>query len=173
MSLTLRESLAASPLPRLEARMLLQRVLGVSRTWLIAHDTDALPETSVQAFLSLQTRREQGEPVAYLLGEREFMGHRFLVGPGVLIPRPETELLVEQAQAALSHSSSPRVLDLGTGSGAIAVSIALALPTARVTATDASAQALAQARLNADKLGACVAFYQGDWYQALPPDAEP
>lgn len=170
---TVKELLAASPLPRLEARMLLQHALGVSRTWLISHDTDAVPEAQVEAFLGLQTRREQGEPVAYLLGEREFMGHRFQVGPGVLIPRPETELLVEQAQAALSHAKAPRVLDLGTGSGAIAVSIALAMPEAYVTATDASPQALALAQQNAASLGARVAFRQGDWYQALPADAGP
>ena len=170
---TVKELLAASPLPRLEARMLLQHALGVSRTWLISHDTDAVPEAQVEAFLGLQTRREQGEPVAYLLGEREFMGHRFQVGPGVLIPRPETELLVEQVQAALSHAKAPRVLDLGTGSGAIAVSIALAMPEAYVTATDASPQALALAQQNAASLGARVAFRQGDWYQALPADAGP
>lgn len=170
---TVKELLAASPLPRLEARMLLQHALGVSRTWLISHDTDAVPEAQVEAFLGLQTRREQGEPVAYLLGEREFMGHRFQVGPGVLIPRPETELLVEQVQAALSHAKASRVLDLGTGSGAIAISIALALPEACVTATDASPQALALAQRNAASLGARVAFRQGDWYQALPADAGP
>ena len=167
-----KQLLAASPLPRLEARMLLQHALGVSRTWLISHDTDALPEAAVQAFLNLQTRRQQGEPVAYLLGEREFMGHCFQVGPGVLIPRPETELLVEQAQAVLGQAKAPRVLDMGTGSGAIAVSIALAVPNASVTATDASPQALAQAQQNAQALGAPVTFHQGDWYQALPAHTE-
>ncbi len=172
---TVKDLLAASPLPRLEARMLLQHVLQVPRAWLIAHDTETLPDTSVQAFERLQERRGQGEPMAYLLGEREFMGHGFRVAPGVLIPRPETELLVEQALALIDAAgvSSPRVLDLGTGSGAIAVSIALARPGVQVAATDASPRALAVARRNAADLGARVAFHEGDWYQALPADAGP
>lgn len=172
---TVKELLAASPLPRLEARMFLQQALGVSRAWLITHDTDALPQAAVQAFLEMQRRREQGEPVAYLLGEREFMGHGFQVGPGVLIPRPETELLVEQALAVIdaAASAAPRVLDMGTGSGAIAVSIALARPQAAVTATDASAEALSLAQSNALSLGARVAFHQGDWYRALPERTTP
>jgi release factor glutamine methyltransferase len=170
---TVKQLLAASPLPRLEARLLLQRALGVPRAWLIAHDGDELPSASTEAFLRLQSRRVQGEPVAYLLGEREFMGHVFQVGPGVLIPRPETELLVEQALKVLETpaGAAPRVLDLGTGSGAVAISIALARPDAQVTATDASAQALDIARQNAAALGARVAFHQGDWFQALPPQA--
>lgn len=172
---TVKALLAASPLPRLEAQMLLQHVLQVARAWLIAHDTDELPAAQVQAFLQWQQRRVDGEPMAYLLGEREFMGHGFQVGPGVLIPRPETEVLVEQALAVLAAQSSrqPKVLDLGTGSGAIAVSVALACPQAEVTAGDASAAALAIATANAARLGARVQFRQGDWYQALPADAGP
>lgn len=172
---TVKQLLAQTALPRLEARMLLQQVLGVSRAWLITHDTDALSEAALQAFAQLQARRLLGEPMAYLLGEREFMGYGFLVGPDVLIPRPETELLVEQALAVLDagECAAPRVLDMGTGSGAIAVSIALARPQARVMATDASAQALALAQRNAEHLGARVAFHQGDWYQAVPAQAGP
>ncbi|MCB5363740.1 peptide chain release factor N(5)-glutamine methyltransferase [Pusillimonas sp. CC-YST705] len=167
---TVKALLEASPLPRLESRMLLQQALGVSRAWLVAHDTDELPEAAVQAYLQAQAQREQGEPIAYLLGEREFMGHAFQVGPGVLIPRPETELLVEQALTVLDELAhpAPRVLDLGTGSGAIAISIALARPDAVVVATDASSEALGLAQRNAQALGARVVFYQGDWYGAVP-----
>src|SRR5690606_11401200 len=92
---TARSLLACSKLPRNEARILLAHVLQVSRTWLIAHDQDALPADPVQRFLHLSQRRQAGEPIAYLVGFREFMGHRFKVTPSVLIPRPETELVVE------------------------------------------------------------------------------
>jgi len=178
---TIKTLLAASPLPRLEAHLLLQHVLHVPRAWLIAHDTDTLPPAKIQEFLHWQDRRIQGEPIAYLLGTREFMGHEFHVAAGVLIPRPETELLVEQAITAiktihplthprLPNSRPPRILDLGTGSGAIAISLALALPHAKITATDASPQALHIAAGNAARLNAAVTFHQGHWYDALPPD---
>ncbi|VFR43894.1 Protein-N(5)-glutamine methyltransferase PrmC, methylates polypeptide chain release factors RF1 and RF2 [plant metagenome] len=166
---TVRGLMADCGLPRLEARMLLERVLDKPRAWLLAHDTDPLAPAAVAAFQALCARRLAGEPMAYLLGEREFMGHVYAVAPGVLIPRPETELLVETALECLSGRQAPRVLDLGTGSGAIAVAIALARPDAHVTATDASPEALAQAHANAQRLGAprvrCLA---GDWYAALP-----
>jgi len=168
--------LASSPLPRLEVHMLLEHVLGVPRTWLIAHDTDALTPAQTRDFLHRQARRLAGEPMAYLLGKREFMGHSFHVAPGVLIPRPETELLVEHALTVLAATQSPpplRVLDLGTGSGAIAISLALARPDISVTATDASPQALAIAADNAARLGANVTFHQGDWYAALPVGTPP
>jgi len=176
---TIKTLLATSPLPRLEAHLLLQHVLHVPRAWLIAHDTDALPAAAIEEFLRWQNRRLQGEPIAYLLGVREFMGHEFHVAPGVLIPRPETELLVEQAIKVIktSHPPSnpkpPRILDLGTGSGAIAISLARALPPAHITATDASPQALHIAAGNAARLNAAVTFYQGHWYHALPPDTAP
>lgn len=166
-----RQLLAAGGLSTLEGRLLLGQVLGVSRTWLIAHDTDLVASAPAAAFLGLAARRRAGEPIAYLLGEREFMGHRFEVGPDVLIPRPETELLVETALAVLTALTAPRVLDLGTGSGAIAVSLALARPDAQITATDASTGALAVARRNAARLGARLTLAQGDWYEALGPEA--
>lgn len=166
-----RQLLASGGLPTLEGRLLLGQVLGVSRTWLIAHDTDAVAPVPAAAFLGLAARRRAGEPIAYLLGEREFMGHRFEVGPDVLIPRPETELLVETALVVMSGLATPRVLDLGTGSGAIAVSLALARPDAQITATDASAGALAVARRNAARLGARLSIAQGDWFEALEADA--
>ncbi|MPS27090.1 MAG: peptide chain release factor N(5)-glutamine methyltransferase [Alcaligenaceae bacterium] len=164
---TARELIAGCGLPLLEARMLLERALGVGRAWLIAHDDESLPGDQITVFLDWARRRCDGEPMAYLLGEREFMGHDFQVSPAVLIPRPETELLVETALAHLRGKSSPRVLDLGTGSGAIAVSIALARPDAAVDATDLSPDALAVAAANATRLGAAVTFRPGDWYGAL------
>lgn len=154
--------------------MLLEHVLGVNRAWLIAHDTDPLAETAVARFRQLAVRRQAGEPMAYLIGEREFMGHSFEVSPAVLIPRPETELLVETALAHLSGTPAPAVLDLGTGSGAIAISIALARPDASLTATDLSAAALALSASNASRLGARVIFLAGSWFEALndaAPDA--
>lgn len=160
-------------LPRLEARMLLEHVLQRPRAWLLAHDTDILPESAVAQFSALVHRRQAGEPMAYLVGHREFMGHRFAVGPGVLIPRPDTELLVDTALAHIrTHGESGRVcqvLDMGCGSGAIAISVALACGLqARVTALDNSAAALAIASDNATALGADVRFLAGDWFAGLP-----
>ena len=168
-----RDLLRASPLPRLEAQMLLQDVLGVSRAWLVAHDTDPLASEAAQRFLHLQEQRLRGRPMAYLLGRREFFGHVFNVTPQVLIPRPETELLVETAVAALSsrQAGRPRMLDLVTGSGAIAISVALARPDAMVAATDLSAEALRVAAGNAASLGAQVEFLRGNWYDALDGQA--
>jgi len=167
MPRTIRASLQASPLPRFEAQLLWQHVLKCPRSWLIAHDTDVLPEADVASFLQLQQRRHDGEPVAYLLGQREFMGHVFRVSPAVLIPRPETEHLVEHALAEAASGKVRRVLDMGTGSGAIAVSIALANSALEVVATDFSHDALALAQENARHLSANVRFLQGDWYDAV------
>ena len=149
--------------------MLWQHVLQVPRSWLIAHDDEPIAPEHVQAYRQLEARRLAGEPMAYLLGLREFMGHEFHVSPAVLIPRPETELLVATAVGLLRETPAAQVLDLGTGSGAIPVSIALACPQAEVVATDLSADALAIARKNAQVLGARVEFHEGSWYQALPP----
>lgn len=164
---TLKAAFARSPLPRLEQTMLWEYVLDVPRSWLIGHDTDVLPAEAVARYQALEARRLAGEPMAYIIGNREFMGHAFTVGPGVLIPRPETETLVEQALHILAGMDHPRVLDLGTGSGAVAVSIALARPDAMVVATDFSAEALHIATQNAHKLCAKVEFYQGSWYDAI------
>lgn len=156
-------------LPRLEVRMLLEHVLDKPRVWLLAHDMDPIEPWQAQQFQVLVTRRLAGEPMAYLVGHREFMGRDFAVTPEVLIPRPDTELLVETALAWLARHPEAAVLDLGTGSGVIAVSISLAMPNATVTATDASATALQMAVRNASRLGARVDFAQGSWYGALPP----
>ncbi|OZI42675.1 peptide chain release factor N(5)-glutamine methyltransferase [Bordetella genomosp. 5] len=167
----IKDLLADPRLPRLEARMLAERALGRTRAWMIAHDTDALTAAQHEAYQALAARRIAGEPMAYVLGEREFMGHVFAVSPAVLIPRPDTELLVETALAFLRERPRARVVDLGTGSGAIAVSVALGAPEADVRATDLSADALAVAGANAARLDARVTFHQGSWYQALPADA--
>jgi release factor glutamine methyltransferase len=165
-----KDILFASGLPRLEARMLLEHVLDKPRAWILAHDTDPLPPEAVRAYTVLAARRSAGEPMAYLLGQREFMGHAFTVGPDVLIPRPETELLVEAALEWLAGFESLAVLDMGTGSGAIAISIALARPDVAVLATDRSLQALKVAAGNATRLDAKLHFAAGSWYEALDAD---
>lgn len=156
-------------LPRLEVRMLLEHVLDKPRAWLLAHDTDAVAPETAAAYEALAQRRLAGEPMAYLIGRREFMGHLFRVTPDVLIPRPDTEVLVETALHCIDGVTGPMVLDLGTGSGAIAVSIALARRDARVMASDVSAAALAVAAANAWDLAAAVRFVEGSWYEAVPP----
>lgn len=167
--------LRASPLPALEARVLLMHVLGWRRTQLITRGDEALEAAQIDAYRALEARRLKGEPVAQLVGAREFYGLDFEVTPDVLIPRPETELLVETALAAIEGLTAPRVLDLGTGSGAIAVAIASARPDARVWAVDRSEAALAIAARNAERLlderrpGGALAFVAGSWYDALDP----
>ncbi|OYY95220.1 MAG: protein-(glutamine-N5) methyltransferase, release factor-specific [Hydrogenophilales bacterium 28-61-23] len=153
---------------RIEARALLAHALKVDHAWLIAHDRDTPAPALRHAIESLIVRRAGGEPVAYIIGEREFFGLNFVVGPAVLIPRPDTELLVEAALQRLPEHPSCRILDLGTGSGAIAIALARRCPSAEVVAVDVSADALAIAQANARRLGAanlhCMA---GDWYAGL------
>lgn len=153
---------------RLEAELLLAHALGKPRAWLYAHAGDAVDDAAQAAFAALLARRLAGEPVAYLVGARGFWSLELEVTPATLIPRPETELLVELALARLPADAKTRVADLGTGSGAIALAIARERPRADVLATDASAEALAVARRNAQRLGSAnVAFAQGDWCNAL------
>lgn len=156
--------LAASQLPAREARALLAHALGVRREWLIAHPEAEVSEPQRAAFAALAARRARGEPLAYLLGAQEFYGREFAVSPAVLIPRPETELLVDAALDALRGVVAPRVLDLGTGSGCIAITLALERADAAVTAVDRSPAALAVARANAARLGARVTLVESDWY---------
>ena len=168
---TVRAALAQSGLVPVDAQVLLAHALGVNRAWLIAHAADPLPAASAAAFLALAKRRRDGEPVAYLTGVREFWGLPLAVTPAVLIPRPETETLVELALARLPPDRPVSVLDLGTGSGAVALAIARERPQARVLATDVSPDALAVAEGNARRLGlANVAFLRSDWYAAVPAD---
>lgn len=167
MTTTVAELLATSRLPLFEARALLAHRLRVPRERLIAHPDDAVGRDEVAAFGDLVRRRASGEPLAYLLGEKEFYGRSFRVTPDVLVPRPETELLVDLALARMRGLMRPRVLDLGTGSGCIAVTLALECPAAMVTAVEAWPAALEVAEDNARRLGATVEFHAGDWYQAL------
>ena len=152
---------------RLEARVLAAFAWDVAPAWLIAHDTDPLTEAQTAQFEALLARRLSGEPVAYLTGTREFYGRSFQVSPDVLIPRPDTELLVELALARMPPGQAVKVLDLGTGSGCIAITLALERPLAQVTAVDRSAAALAIARHNADMLNARVEFLNSDWFAVL------
>lgn len=152
---------------RLEARVLSACAWNVAPAWLIAHATDPLDTSARTRFEALLVRRLAGEPVAYLTGRREFYGRTFEVGPAVLIPRPETEHLVELALERLPPGEAASVLDLGTGSGCIAITLALEQPLARVTAVDRSSAALAVARRNADILNATVEFLDSDWFAAL------
>ena len=167
--LTVRAALAQSGLVPVDAQVLLAHVLGVNRAWLIAHAADPLDGVGADAFMALAQRRRDGEPVAYLTGTREFWGLSLAVTPAVLIPRPETETLVEVALARLPAGRPIEVLDLGTGSGAVALAIAHERALARMTATDFSPDALAVAEGNARRLGlANVTFLRSDWYDAVP-----
>lgn len=166
------EGLAASAGDADEARrdsqVILGHVLGVSRAWLSAHRDDILAAPVAAQFDALLAQRQAGIPVAYVVGTREFYGRQFRVTSDVLIPRPETEMLVEEALAHLPLSAPRSVLDLGTGSGCIAVTIACERPTVKVIAVDASVTALEVARDNAGTLGASVEFIESDWFARLP-----
>ena len=167
-SLTVKACLGRKRLPRLETGLLLAHLLGQPREWLLAHDDHVLSSAQASEFFVLENRRCQGEPIAYLVGQREFMSHCFAVSPDVLIPRPDTELLVEMALASIANKVAPTVLDLGTGSGIIAISIAKARPDAKVMATDSSARALAVARANAERLNTAVQMVLGTWFDPIP-----
>lgn len=165
------DALLSAARPRSEpgdAELLLAHMLGRPRSWLYAHGNDELAADEVARFEALLARRIAGEPVAYLLGTRGFWRFDLQVGPATLIPRPETELLVELALARLPTDRVARIADLGTGSGAIALALAYERPRARVVATDASADALAIARGNAAALALDnIEFRHGDWFAPL------
>ncbi len=162
---TVGEALAKSWLAPIDAQVLLAHVVGRERSWLVAHRDDALTRAEADAFAALVARRRAGEPVAYLVGQREFWGLMLTVTPAVLVPRPETETLVELVLDRLPDDRPVRVLDLGTGSGAIALAIASERSRAEVVAVDVSTAALAVARGNADALGLRhVTFRESDWY---------
>lgn len=154
---------------RLDAQLLLAHRLGRPRAWLIAHDDEALDAADAAAFDAAVVRRAAGEPLAYLVGSREFHGLDLQVDPRVLVPRPDTEVLVEWALELLGDLDvpAPRVVDLGTGSGAIALAVRHACPAARVTATDVSAGSLEVARANAERLALPVEFVHGPWWAPL------
>lgn len=157
-----------SPSPRLDAEILLGHVLAKPRTFLRGWPEAVLSDAHRAAFEDLIARRRAGTPIAYLTGVREFWSREFIVTPDVLIPRPETELLVELALEQLSDKPGATVLDLATGSGAIAVTLALEDAAAEVYASDVSAAALAIARRNAERHGARVRFLESDWFAGFP-----
>ncbi len=164
---------AVSDTGRLDAELLLAHVLGISRTRLLASLPDLLPVESADAFWTLIARRTDLEPVAYLVGEREFYGLRLRVDPRVLVPRPETEVLVARALEIMAGDPKQdgwRVADIGTGSGAIAVAVAANAPEAHVFAVDLSCSALDVARLNVERygLGDKISLLHGDGLKPLP-----
>lgn len=170
--LTLKAALeeATAAIGRVDAQVLVAHHLAVNRAYLVANPMRVLTESEDARIDLAVARRAMGHPVAYLVGKREFYSRDFAVGPGVLIPRPETEVLVEVALAKLRGvDGAPRILDLGTGSGAIAVTLACERPAAHVTATDTSDEALAIARDNARALGcaARVELLHGRWYEPV------
>jgi release factor glutamine methyltransferase len=156
---------------RLDAQLLLARAMQQTRAWLIANDDAALTERQAADYADALQRRADGEPLAYITGEKEFHGLTLSVNDKVLVPRPDTETLVEWALAVLdgplSDRSAPRVVDLGTGSGAIALALKHRCARAEVDAVDTSADALAVARHNADRLQLDVRLQRSDWWDAL------
>ena len=153
---------------RLDTLMLLADTLARSRTWLLAHDDTLLSTDQGTRLRARLARRASGEPLAYLLGEKEFHGLVLQVDSNVLVPRPDTEVLVDWALELLSGAPHQNLVDLGTGSGAIALAVKQAQPIATVTATDVSPAALGVARANARRLGLDVEFIEGSWWLAVP-----
>jgi release factor glutamine methyltransferase len=164
--MTLFEALTAArqKINRLDARLLLQHATGCSHSDLLARPETPVATAAGQQFMAWVERRAAGEPLAYLVGEAEFRGRVYQVSPAVLIPRPETEVLIDLALEKLRGLAAPRVLDLGTGSGIVAISLALECPAAQVVAVDLSPSAILVARDNASRLGAAIDFRVGDWF---------
>ncbi len=171
--MTLAQALAratALGLARLDAQLLLLHASGRrqdERAWLLAHDQDALSDAQTQAYEALCTRRLGGEPLAYLVGEKEFFGLMLAVDDRVLVPRPDTETLVEWALQVLASREAPTVIDLGTGSGAIALALKHQRADARIEAVDRSEAALAVARANGERLGLAVTWRSGHWLEGV------
>lgn len=166
---TVAAALAAArrKLPANEARLLLGSTLNRSSAWVLANDDATLAEDQLLQYAAWVARRAGGEPIAYLLGRREFYGREFIVSPAVLIPRPDTELLVELALEQCASRRTTRILDLGTGSGCLAVTLALEIPGAEVVAVDVSPEALDIAQRNAEALGAEIGLRQGSWFAGM------
>lgn len=154
--------------PRLDAELLLTQALDVPRSYLFTYPEDTLDAAASERFFSAVSRREEGEPLAYIHGEKEFWSLSLMVSPDTLVPRPETETLVSEALAAIPHNEHCDVLDLGTGSGAIALAIASERPMAEIVATDLSEAALAIAIENARQLDFInITFLSGDWIEPV------
>ena len=158
----------ASESPRLDAELLLAKALDVPRSYLFAHADEEMDPAAAKRFQSAVARRADGIPLAYITGEKEFWSMTLMVSPATLVPRPETEILVEQALMRIPGTAQFRVLDLGTGSGAIALAIAKERPLCDVVATDSSADALGVAQLNArENAIPNVEFVQGSWIEPV------
>lgn len=166
--MTIDSWISQSALPRLEARMLLQFVLGLSRAQLITKGQNAISDEMLMSLNQLAKQRLAGHPMAYLLGEREFYGRVFLVNEHVLIPRPETEILVDTVLNKVNEHQFNSIWDLGTGSGIIACTLALENQALDIHASDVSQNALIVAQKNAADLGANVKFHFGSWYDVSP-----
>jgi release factor glutamine methyltransferase len=171
---TIQELLKKSTLDKVDAKALLAHLIQKHLNWpksaLISRDSDALPKALLEEWVALEQQRAEGHPVAYLIGKKEFFNIELKVAPGVLIPRPETELLVELAISFIQSSGKklPKILDLGTGSGAIGLALAKNLPNAQVTCVDVSAEALKIAQENAHLLNLnSVKFIQSNWFDDL------
>lgn len=158
---------AAGRVPRSEARLLLAAVICKPKEFLITHPEYTFSDAQTSLFASYLERAQTGEPIPYIVGTQEFWGRPFHVTPATLIPRPDTETLIEEALAFLKDLEAPRVLDLGTGSGCIAVTLALECPKAQVWACDKSSSALSVAQANARALGASVMFVESNWFSAF------
>ena len=154
---------------RIEIRTLLCHALGnVNHAWLIAHGDDPVTDTQRQSFENLLARRIAGEPIAYILGQREFFGREYKVSPATLIPRPDTEILIETALKKIPDNQPCRILDLGTGTGAIGITLALERPHSEVVIVDFSDEALAVAKENIRQLAASnVTALHSHWYSAV------
>lgn len=167
MAATIRQALQHPSLPLAETQMLLGHLIGCNRAWLITHEQDLLPTEIEPLYLELLNRRQHGEPMAYLVGQRPFFEQDLLVGLGVLIPRPETELLVEAALARCPAQPA-RILDLGTGSGCIAIALGHRRPDCTIIAVEKSSAALAYAAKNcAAQAAHNVMLSQGHWFSGL------
>lgn len=166
---TLGEALAFArvKIDRLDARLLLEHATGCTHADLLARPETPVIGPAYEQFAEWVVRRAAGQPLAYLVGEAEFRGRVFQVSPAVLIPRPETEVLIEMALEKMRALAAPKVVDLGTGSGIVAISLALECPQASIATVDLSQEAIAVARNNAGRLGAKVDFFQGDWFVPL------
>ena len=173
MMMTVAQALVQSGLVPVDAQVLLAYVVGNTRAWLTAHADESLTPNESARFFSLARRRRVGEPIAYLTGVREFWGLSLLVTQNVMIPRPETETLVERALARLVPDRASHVLDLGTGSGAIALALARERPRTQIVATDVNGAALRIADANARRLGLYnVSFVLADWYDGMELSSE-
>ena len=167
MNTTIANWLQKSPLPKLEARMLLQKATGLTRVQLISRDDQILSTSELTQLTQWQVDRLTGQPMAYIMGEKEFFGRMFRVNPDVLIPRPETEHVIDEVLARLPENYPAKIADIGTGSGIIAITLKLERLLNHVFASDLSASALNVACLNAKDLHADIVFTQGSWFEGL------